>query len=556
MAPSHPPAFNIADLFELVAGSVPERLAVVCGDRRTSYRDLDERAHRLANALRGLGLAPGEHVGLLLYNRVEHIEALIACFKARLVPINLNYRYTADELAYLIDDADLAALIHELDLETTVSAARTQAGGPERTIVVAADRPASASAWYDEIILTTSLDELDRRSGNDLYILYTGGTTGMPKGVMWRQEDIFFAVLGGGNAGGPPIERPEEIAATVRSNRSQRIGPFLPTGDPGPEHFVCLGLGPLMHAGGQWSALGTLLGGGTLVLYDRPHMDMTHVLDLVERERVAALNIIGDANARPLVAALESNAGTWNTSSLRLIGSGGSMLSGDLKDRLLEALPSVEAIVEAIGSSESPAQAIAVSTRTGGPARSLTFKAKEETMLVDDDLRPIARGSRVVGRLATRGRVPLGYYKDEERSARTFVELEGQRWSLPGDMATIDADGTVRLIGRGSQCINSGGEKIYPAEVEAVLVGHAAVGDAVVVGVADPEWGQRVTAVVAPVGSDRAPTLADLQAHARTQLAGYKVPRGLIIVSEIKRSPAGKADYNWARDVARDDPSR
>jgi acyl-CoA synthetase (AMP-forming)/AMP-acid ligase II len=246
----------------------------------------------------------------------------------------------------------------------------------------------------------------------------------------------------------------------------------------------------------------------------------------------------------PLLTELQSEPDHWDTSSLLLLGSGGSILSGENKDGLMAALPSVLAIVEGVGSSESPAQAVAVTTRSGAPPRSLTFAAKAETMVVDDDLRPIARGSGVVGRLATRGRVPLGYYKDAKRSARTFVEIDGERWSLPGDMATIDADGTVTLLGRGSQCINTGGEKVYPEEVEAAVKSHPAVTDAVVVGARDTQYGQRVVAIVAGPPSL---TLEDLQTHCRAELAGYKIPRELHLVDEVSRSAAGKADYAWAK---------
>jgi 3-oxocholest-4-en-26-oate---CoA ligase len=316
---------------------------------------------------------------------------------------------------------------------------------------------------------------------------------------------------------------------------------------------VSLALGPLMHASGQWSALGTLLGGGKVVLYDDAHVDMTRVLDLVEHERVNAMNLVGDASARPLLAALAADPQRWDTSSLLLLGSGGSILSGDAKDALMHALPSVRAIVEGIGSSESPAQAVALTTRGGAPSASLTFAAKAETMVVDDDLRPVARGSGIVGRLATRGRVPIGYYNDASRSARTFVDIDGERWSLPGDMATIDADGTVHLLGRGSQCINTGGEKVYPEEVEAVLKQHPAVSDAMVLGVPDPEFGQRVAAIVAP---ESAPDLETLQTHCRAHLAGYKLPRVRFAVADIERSAAGKPDYTWARAVTAADADR
>jgi acyl-CoA synthetase (AMP-forming)/AMP-acid ligase II len=286
-----------------------------------------------------------------------------------------------------------------------------------------------------------------------------------------------------------------------------------------------------------------------VVLYDRPHVDMVDVLDLVQREGVNALNLVGDASARPLLAALRAHPGRWDTSGLRLLGSGGTMLSGDVKDALMDALPSVRAIVEGVGSSESPAQAVAVTTRAGGAPPSLTFAAKPETIVVDGELRPVRRGSGAVGLLATKGRVPLGYHKDDARSARTFVEIDGERWSLPGDMATIDADGTVHLLGRGTMCINTGGEKVYPEEVEAVLKRHPAIDDAVVVGVADERLGETVVAIVACARAGRPPSLEDLQAHCRAALAGYKLPRRVHAVERIERTAAGKADYRWARRV-------
>ena len=374
------------------------------------------------------------------------------------------------------------------------------------------------------------------------------GPPGRPKGVVWRQEDIFFAALGGGNPGGPPIERPEAIGPGVLANPAGRVAAFLGPDDPPDPPLVALALGPLIHASGQWSTLGTLLSGGTVVLYSEPHLDAATVLDLVERERVVALNLVGDAIARPLVELLEARPGAWDTSSLLLLGSGGSILSGDVKDRLLAALPSVVALIDGIGSSESPAQAVAVTTRGGAPTPSLRFAAKPTTMVVDDALRLVPAGSGIVGRLATTGRVPLGYYGDPDRSARTFVEIDGRRWSLPGDMATIDADGVVHLLGRGSFCINTGGEKVYPEEVEAVVKSHPLVTDAVIVGVPDPHWGEQVAAIVATV--DRALTLDALQDHCREHLAGYKVPRVLHVVDEVARLANGKADYRWAQATA------
>jgi fatty-acyl-CoA synthase len=534
--------FNLADLFECVADHVPANVALVCGDDRRTYADVDEAATRVAHGLAGLGIGPGDHVGLALRDVPEHVVLMLACYKLRAVPVNVNHRYVAEELAALCADADLVAL--------AVPDGRADAVDVAHVITVpegaARDhRPGAVS--YDALLAGSPARDFGPRSGDDHYVLYTGGTTGAPRGVVWRQEDIFFAALGGGNPGGPPIGSPAEIAASVLGNPAGRAAAFLRADEDRPP-LVALALGPLVHASGQWSTLGTLLSGGTVVLTGGAPFDAAAVLSLVESERIVALNLVGDATARPLVEVLESRPGAFDTASLVLLGSGGSILSGEVKDRLLDALPSVRAIIDGIGSSESPAQAVAVTTRAGGPTPSLRFAAKPTTMVVDDDLRPVPAGSGIVGRLATTGRVPLGYYGDPARSARTFVEIDGRRWSLPGDMATIDADGTVNLLGRGALCINTGGEKVYPEEVEAVLKACAGVEDAVVIGLPHPRWGEQVTAVVAP--STPGLDLEQLQAHCRVHLAGYKVPRALCFVDRVERLGNGKADYTWARAVA------
>ena len=582
--------FNLADLFECVADHVPEREALVCGPRRLRYRELEQRANRLAHGLQQRGVSAGDHVGLYLYNCVEFLEAMLACYKLRAVPVNVNYRYVEDELAQLFGDADLTCLIYHREFAPRLAglarrwprrlghlvevegpderlpgaglegpgpvAPRLAGPGPGPVAGPAALAPAGLSPErYDDVLASGSAArDFPGRSADDHYILYTGGTTGLPKGVVWRQEDIFFASLGAGNPGGPPIQRPDNIGPTVLSNRAQRVRPFLAPGDPGPERFSALSLGPLMHASGQWLALGTLLGGGTVVLYAHRQMDMARVLGLVEREGVTMLSLVGDASARPLIEALEAGcepgARRFDTSSLLLLGSGGSILTAEAKARLFELLPALLAITEAIGSSEAPVQGLAVATRSGKLMPSLRFRAKDVTAVFDDDLRPVAPGSGEVGRLATRGYVPLGYYNDPGKSARTFVQVDGVRWSLPGDMATVEADGSIRLLGRGAMCINTGGEKVYPEEVEAVLKAHPKVADAVVVGIDDARWGQQVAAVVQRDGAGRPPSLEELQDHCRPFLAGYKVPRTLRLVPEVVRTPAGKADYRWARQVA------
>ncbi|MFM8304905.1 MAG: AMP-binding protein [Actinomycetota bacterium] len=551
--------FNIADLFELVADTVPERVAVVAGPTRLTYAELDARANSLARSLADRGVGTGDHVGCYLHNDAEHLEAMLAAYKLRAVPINVNYRYVDEELEYLFTDAGLAGLVYGAEFRAHVAAVAPRVASLRVVVEAAPPGAPGAPAGVARAAGTLELAELRRitsparldvvRSGDDRYVLYTGGTTGRPKGVVWRHEDIIFAALGGGNAGGPPLVRPEAIAAAVVANRAQRVGPFLAPGDPGPDHFVNLALGPLMHAGGQWSALGTLLGGGTCVLDPDRHLDFARVLDLVARERVVALTVVGDAHARPLADLLAAQTGSWDLSSLLLLGSGGSMLSADVKRRLLDGVPSLLGILEGLGSSESPVQGIAITRRGDATPEALTFASRDTTVVLDDALRPVRPGSGVVGRVATTGRIPIGYHDDPEKTAATFVAVGGVRYALPGDMATVDADGTLRLLGRGSLCINTGGEKVYPEEVEAALKSHPGVADAVVVGVPDPTWGQRVAAVVQPVDPGAPPTPADLDRHCRAHVAGYKVPRVLAFVDAVRRSAAGKPDYPWARAV-------
>jgi len=521
--------FNLADLFEAVADRIGTREAVIVGDRRLTYALLDERANRLANALTARGVRPGEHVGLHMMNGTEYLEGMIACFKIRAVPINVNFRYVEAELAYLYGDADLVAVICHRQFGQRVESAAHAA--PKLRVLLhvedgSEEQPASGSEPYEDVLANAdpSRPQPNGRSSEDLYCVYTGGTTGMPKGVIWRHEDIFKAAMGGGDI----TQLGNYVSGT--SELAER----LPT--PG---ITALATPPLMHSSAHWLAFQMLFTGGTLVMTPLGRFDPALVWDLVTREKVGVLVVVGDAMARPLVELLEADPSRYDTSNLWVIGSGGAMLTDSTKQRLLTLLPE-RMIADGFGSSE---------TGVVGSKQGARFWVNDQTSVLDDDCVPVARGSGVVGRLARRGHIPLRYHKDPEKTARTFVERDGVRWVLPGDMATVEEDGSITLLGRGSMTINTGGEKVFPEEVEEPLRNHPSIADAVVVGVPDERWGERVVAVV-EAASGASPSLEELQAHCRATIAGYKVPRDVVLVEKVLRSPAGKPDYGWAKEQA------
>jgi 3-oxocholest-4-en-26-oate---CoA ligase len=525
-----PTEFNFADIWEAVAVRVPEREALVCGGTRLTYAELEQRANQLAHWLADQGVQPGEHIGLYLTNCTEYLEAMLAAYKVRAVPINVNYRYVEAELRYLFDDADLVGVIHDQEFQPRIDAIRSEL---------------PAIRWYlplgeeYESALAGRSDRTDfgPRSGDDHYVIYTGGTTGMPKGVVWRQEDAFFSCIGGGD---PmrllgAVDRPAEVIDRIIDNT-----------------FVYYPIAPLMHAAGQWTTLSWLFAGGKVVLLEGS-LDPAVVWDTIGREEVNLITVVGDPVARPLADQWEA-AGGYDVGSLLSIGSGGAPLSPALRDRLAEMLPNVT-IADGFGSSETGAQGTFRFTGAGGGSGGSATRfapMSDETEVLDEaTLQPIEPGSGVIGRVARTGHIPLSYYNDPEKTAATFVEVGGRHWVLTGDMATVEEDGSIHLLGRGSVCINTGGEKVFPEEVEGVLKAHPRVYDAVVVGVPDERWGQRVVAVVQPVGDSLGGPEA-IEEHCRAHLAGYKVPRQLIEVERVVRSPAGKADYQWARKVAED----
>jgi len=528
-------SYNLADLFESVADAIGDRTAVVCGDARRTYRELDERGNQLAHHLVAAGVKPGEHVGMYLQNSIEYVESLIACLKARAVPINVNFRYVEEELRYLLDDADIVALVHGRQFVPRLEVIRDQLPALRHLIVVEdggdADAGALGSLLYDDAIASgPATHDFAPRSPDDQFIIYTGGTTGFPKGVVWRQEDFFYTCLGGGNPQAEPISDPAQLAANAVARTPQLV-----------QYVVA----PLIHGAGQLGLFIGLNWGDKVVV--APRFELDAVWRAVERERVNTMFAVGDAMARPLVEHLAENPDRYDLSSLVYFGSSGALLSTTVKDELRRLLPAVF-VGENFGSTETGNQGMEAQD-VPKPETGLRFRMNDRSTVFDDDFGRVQPGSGVIGKLALSGRIPLGYYKDPEKTARTFVEAEGVRWVMPGDLATVDADGTIIVFGRGAVCINSGGEKVYPEEVEMALKAHPAIYDAVVVGVPDERWGERVAAVVQPRAGTTL-TLADIQEHARTRVAGYKVPRELHVVDEVRRQPSGKPDYPWAKEVA------
>jgi acyl-CoA synthetase (AMP-forming)/AMP-acid ligase II len=541
MAPV-PPTFNFADVWEAVAPRVADRTALVCGDERRTYGELAERVNRLARHLRSIGVAPGEHVGICMPNRVEWLETFLAAFTVRAVPVNLNHRYTATELIPLLRGDGATTIVFDASTEHELSWVASKVGNIRHRIRVGPpaahpDGVGVAAENYEVVVAAQRPEPLHvaGRSGDDHYVIYTGGTTGRPKGVVWRQEDAFFACIGGGDPTRleGAVQRPEQVIERI----SHAPLSYLP-------------VAPLMHAAAQWTTMSWLFAGGQTTLMPGS-LDPEAVWQAVQDEAVNMVTVVGDAVGRPLMDMWDTHPGRWDVSSLLALSNGGAPMSPALKARIAATFPSL-ALVDGFGSSETGAQGSqrlqpGDAGRSGGLTR---FRAYADTVVLDEDLRPVEPGSGAIGRVGLRGRIPLGYHNDPEKTGETFVEVAGARHVLTGDMATVEADGTIALLGRGSQCINTGGEKVFPEEVEAALHGHPAVADVLVTGVPDERWGSAVVAVVQPKAGADPPTLDELRAHGRPTLAGYKLPKRLVLVDEVRRSPAGKADYRWAAKAA------
>src|SRR3984957_13220470 len=514
-------ALNMADLFEHAVDTFPERVARICRDREVTYTGLEDEANRLAHHLAAQGIGPGGHVGLYARNSVEAVTALLATIKLRAVVININYRYLAQELAYHLQDAGLDVLVHDRDLAPVVDAVAPVA---LPRVVIGGNYPAAVAA-------ESGARDFGPRSADDVYIIYTGGTTGQPKGVMWRHEDI-WRTLGGG------IDFITGEALEDEWAQSQA--------GAGGNGMVRMAPAPLIHGAAMVATLACLFGGDTAVIL--PKFDPHAVWEAVQRHQVNVLSVIGDAMARPLMEALAG--GGYDTSSLVSLNPPASLFSPPVKEAVVRALPNVF-ISEAIGSTETGFAGIPFVSADDEQRGGKRVKPGPDVIVIDEAGRACGPGQ--TGKLARGGHIPIGYYKDPVKTAEMFAEVDGRRYAVPGDWARVEEDGTITLLGRGNTCVNTGGEKVYPEEVEGALKSHPDVFDALVLGVPDDRLGQRVAALV-QFRPGAAADVAALQAHVHGQLAGYKAPRTVWFVDSIGRTVSGKADYRWAHRYAGEHP--
>lgn len=536
--------FQVADLFEAVSDQIPEREALVLGKKRLTYAQLDKRSNKAAHMLKKIGIGKGDHIGIYAYNCIEWIEVMIGAYKIGAVPININYRYVEEELAYLIGNSDMVAIVYQYQFAPLLKAIEERTPKLKKYIHIkesGEELPKSfnkKSREYKTLIDVESEERgLEKRSGKDMYVLYTGGTTGLPKGVMWTQEDVIMT-LGGGidHLTGEKFPSPEEMSKKCLADQ-----------------ITALALAPLMHGAAQWQALNSFFSGWKLILNDQKSFDARYIWNLISKEKVQNLTITGDAMGRPLADELpEVVKENTNIDSLTILSSTAAIFSSVIKDEFLKFLPNL-LIIDAVGSSETGSTGLNIYDKNvkkknaGGP----TFdRPRHSTILHPKTLIPIKESdTETIGYLARSGNVPIGYYKDKKKSASTFVEVEKTKYSLPGDQAKFNSKGQIVLLGRGSVSINSGGEKIFPEEVEAALKAHPKVFDCLVVGIPDKRWGEKVMAIIQSRDGKEI-KLNDLKSSCKTYVASYKFPKELKFVKKIKRSPSGKPDYLWAKDQA------
>jgi fatty-acyl-CoA synthase len=530
-------SWNFGDILDGLGGVLPaDAPALAHGDDRVSWGELTARSNRLARALLERGAQPGDKVAFYMRNRCEYLVALAACFKARLVHVNVNYRYLDDELYYILENADAKFVLFGDEFAERAAGLRARLPGVAAWLQIDGDPPDFAESFAklceqgDDGAL-----ELERCE-DDLLFLYTGGTTGMPKGVMWRAADLWGALGGGGmisaNGGTPPAS----VAHHVKN-----VGAF----GPGP---VQLPACPLMHGTGLFTTILNMMGGGCCVTLTGAGFDAEELFDVVERHRVESVVIVGDAFGKPMLNALDAHPGRWDLSALRVIMSSGVMWSREVKDGLLKHHGGM-LCADLFGSSEAMGFGSSVTSAAAG-TKTAKFTIGDGCKVFTEEFREVTPGSGERGFIARSGPIPLGYYKDPEKTAKTFPTIDGVRYSVPGDWCTVEADGTLNLLGRGSVCINTAGEKVYPEEVEESLKTHPEVEDALVVGLPDEKWGNAVTALV-ELRPDAACSEDALRQHVRGQLAGYKTPKRVFVVERMFRAPNGKADYKAAAEHAR-----
>jgi acyl-CoA synthetase (AMP-forming)/AMP-acid ligase II len=522
--------WSFARVWRGIAAATPEREAVVGGDRRLTFEQFDDRARRLAwHLAQEAELERSDKVAIDLVNCPEYLEAFFAALKLGCVPVNVNYRYLADEVHYIVDNSDAKAVVHGPAFADTVKKALKRIQKPWRPFTLqTGERYEAALAAAPP---AAEWEPAHQASGDDLIFLYTGGTTGMPKGVMWRSDDLYVSLW---RMGRPGTEPPDPIEAVTAGKRAG----------------TCLPACPLMHGTGLFIALSTLSGGGAVVLIDELGLDPARVWSETERNGVEVLTIVGDVFARPLLAALDAEPSRWDLSSLRAITSSGVTWSPETKAGLLRHVPQVT-LLDSLGASEGMAsrQAATADDAEIKPAR---FAVNDRVKVFSDQTgKEVTPGSDETGLLTVGGRIPLGYWRDPEKTRQTFKVIEGRRYAVAGDYAQVDADGTIRLLGRGSACINTGGEKVYPEEVELTLRKHPSVFDCVAVGVPDDRFGEIVVALV-QVTEGHYLDEAELDAWCRSKLAGFKKPRRFLFVDSLGRNAAGKANYQVLRKFAAD----
>jgi fatty-acyl-CoA synthase len=530
------PGWNFADAWETVARKIPDAQCQVQGQRRITWAEFDRRANGVARTLLDRGAAEQDKVAQYLHNCPEYLESMFAAFKAGLAPINTNYRYADDELVYLWDNADCVAVVFHGTFTERIERISERVPRVETWLWVD-DGSGPCPEWavpYEEAAAAGTSEPVQGpwgRDGDHLLLLYTGGTTGMPKGVMWRQDDLFRNLTStlNGRLREDPVDY-EVLAGMVDK--------------PG---FVGLPACPLMHGTGCFTQLILLTGGGSTVLLESRTLDVVEILETIEREKVNQLVIVGDAFAKPILRELDASPGKWDLSSLLMIASSGVMFSEESKQGLLRHAPQLM-IVDAFSSSEALGMGASVST-AGGTSSTARFTLGENSKVITEDGREVKPGSGEIGRVAVGGFQPIGYYKDPEKTAATFITFEGKRYSCPGDWATVEADGTLTLLGRGSVCINTGGEKVFPEEVEEVLKTHGSIADAVAVGLPDEKFGEAITAVVEPAPGAEIDA-ADVIAHVKGRLASFKAPKHVVTVDTIGRAPNGKVDYKRLKAYA------